>query len=130
MADTKTKAQTTAEPKVENEMAQAARTWTETLREAGKAVADTAIAMQDRNVHFTQAVVDQGLKQIEDQTATLRKLYGTLSSQSDTRRAAFRDLGREAAEAYISFLATPVKLARRTFDSVRETAERGAGNEA
>ena len=130
MADTKTKAQTTAEPKAENEIVQAARTWTESLREAGKAVADTAIAIQDSNMHFAQSVVDQGLKQIEDQTASLRKLYGTLSSQSDGRRAAFRDLGREAAEAYINFLATPVRLARRTLDSVREPAERSAGSEA
>ncbi len=130
MADTKTKAQTMAEPKAENEVAQAARTWTGTLREAGKAVADTAIAMQDRNVHFTQVVVDQGLKQIEDQTTTLRKLYGTLASQSDARRAAFRDLSREAVQAYIGFLATPVKLARRAVETVRETAEQGAGSEA
>jgi len=130
MADTKTKTQTTAEPKAENEVAQAARTWTATLREAGKAVADTAIAIQDQNVHFTQLVVDQGLKQIEDQTATMRKLYGSLANQSDARRAAFRDLGREAVEAYIGLLATPVKFARRTFETVRETAEQGEGSEA
>jgi hypothetical protein len=127
MAETKTKARTTAETKAENEMVQAARTWTETLREAGKVVADTAIAMQDRNMHFTQAVVDQGLKQIEDQTATLRKLYGTLASQSDARRAAFRHLSREAAEAYIGFLATPVRLARRAVETVRESAEQSGG---
>src|SRR5258707_13377976 len=120
MADTKTKAQTTAEPKAENEIVQAARTWTKTLREAGTAVADTAVAIQDRNVHFTQSVVDQGLKQIEDQTATLRKLYDTLSSQSDARRAAFRDLGREAVEAYMGLLVTPVRLARRTIETLRE----------
>lgn len=130
MADTKTKAQTAAEPQAENEIVQAARAWTETLREAGKAVADTAIAMQDRNVHFTQYVVDQGLKQIEDQTASLRKLYGTLSSTSDARRAAFRDLGREAAQAYKSFLATPVKLAQRAAETARETAQHDAGREA
>ncbi|MGZ3637870.1 MAG: hypothetical protein ACXVCX_08545 [Ktedonobacterales bacterium] len=134
MADTKTKAQTMSEPqaeneKAENEMVQAAREWTETLREAGKAVADTAIAIQDRNVHFTQYVVDQGLKQIEDQTASLRTLYGTLSSTSDARRAAFRHLGREAAQAYIGFLATPVKLAQQAAETVREAAKPDAGKE-
>lgn len=126
---TETKSETTTEPKAENEFAHAARTWAESLREAGKAVADTAIVMQDRNVHFAQYVTDQGLKQLEDQTVALRKLYGTLTSQSDARRAAFRDLGREAAEAYIGFLATPVKLARRAVSSVREYTERGADSE-
>lgn len=130
MADTKTRATTANEPKVENEIAQAARTWTETLREAGKSVADAAIAMQDRNVHFTQIVVDQGLKQIEDQTATVRKLYDSLASQSEARRAAFRNLGREAVEAYIGFLAAPVKLARRTTETLWETADQNEGGEA
>ena len=130
MANTRTTAKTPAEPKAANEVVQAARTWTATLREAGKAVAEGAIAVQDRNVHFTQLVVDQGLKQIEDQAATLRKLYGTLASQSDDRRAAFRDLGREAAEAYIGLLAAPLKLARRAVATVRETTEQGAESEA
>src|SRR5260370_35267788 len=115
MADTKTKAQTTAEPKAENEVAQAARTWTETLREAGKAVADTAIAIQDQNVHFTPLVVDQGLKQIEDRTVTARKLYGTLASQSDGRPAASRDLGRDPVEADLARRAMPAQPARHAF---------------
>jgi hypothetical protein len=130
MAETKSKAQATAEPQAENEVVPAARTWTDSLREAGKAVADSAIAMQDRNVHFTQSVVDQGLKQIEDQVATLRKLYATLAGQSDARRAALRHLTREAAGAYIGLLATPVKLARRAAASTQESVKQGAGGEA
>ena len=132
MADTKSKSHVAgaAEPKAEPEIAEAARTWAETLRDAGKAVADTAMAMQDRNVHFAQLVVDQGLKQVEDQTATLRRLYGTLTSQSDARRAAFRDLGREAVEAYIGLLATPVRLVRRAAETAWETAEQTADADA
>jgi nitric oxide synthase oxygenase domain/subunit len=128
-AKTKTKAQTTAEPTAENEVIHAARAWTETLREAGKTVADSAIAIQDRNVHFTQSVVDQGLKQIEDQAATLRKLYANLASQSDERRAAFRQLAREAGEAYISLLGAPVRLARRAVERAQETAKQDAAND-
>jgi hypothetical protein len=126
---TKSKAQTTDEPKAENEVIHAARAWTETLREAGKTVADSAIAIQDRNVHFTQSVVDQGLKQIEDQAATLRKLYGNLTAQSDERRAAFRQLAQEAGGAYISFLSAPVRLARRAVERAQETAKQDAANE-
>ena len=126
---TKTKAQTTTEPKAENEVMHAARAWTETLREAGKTVAESATAIQDRNVHFTQSVVDQGLKQIEDQAATLRKLYANLASQSDERRAAFRQLAREAGEAYIGLLVAPVRLARRAVERAQETAKQDAANE-
>ena len=128
-AKTKTKAQTTAEPTAENEVIHAARAWTETLREAGKTVAESATAIQDRNVHFTQSVVDQGLKQIEDQAAALRKLYASLASQSDERRAAFRQLAREAGEAYIGLLAAPARLARRAVERAQETAKQDAANE-
>jgi hypothetical protein len=125
MEETKTETkETKSEATAESEMVHAARTWAASVREAGKVVADTAIAMQDRNVHFAQYVTDQGLKQLEDQTVALRQVYGTMSSQADARRAAFRDLGREAADAYIGFLATPVKLARRAVASVREYTER------
>ncbi|SRR5579875_1733017 len=124
MADTK-KAQATAEPNSENEMIQAARAWVKTLNEAGAAVAETALALQDRNVRFTQSVVDQSLKQIEDQTATLRKLYGDLASQTDAPRAALRDLSREAAEAYVGLLTAPVRFARRAAETIQEAVERG-----
>src|SRR5262249_51671330 len=126
-AKAEAKAEGTAEPKAENEVMQAARSWTETLREAGKAAAEGAIAMQDGNVHFTQALVDQGLKQIEDQAATLRSLYSTLASQSDARRAAFRHLAREAAEAYLGVLSSPARVARRSAERAQAGMKQGAG---
>jgi len=136
MAATKSKAQATAESKAEyevnevNEVVQAARAWTETLREAGEAVVDSAIAIQDRNAQFTQFVVDRGLKQIEDQAATLRTLNSTLADQSDARRATFRHLIREASEAYIGFLSLPVKFARGAVESAEETMKQAADSEA
>jgi hypothetical protein len=123
VADTKTKVESTTEQKAENKVNQAASTWTETLREAGKAVADSAVALQDHNVHFAQSIIEQGFEQIESQTATLHKLYTTLAGQSDARRAAFRDLTREAAAAYVGFLTSPVKLYRRTVESAQEAVK-------
>ncbi|HLZ23290.1 MAG TPA: hypothetical protein VKQ30_14320 [Ktedonobacterales bacterium] len=130
MADTKTKAQTSAEQKAENTVNQAATAWSETIRDAGKAVADSAVAMQDRNVQFAQSIIEQGFKQIENQTATLHELYTTVASQSEARRAAFRDLTREAAEAYIGLLASPAKLYRRVVEAARETVTQPTGTEA
>jgi hypothetical protein len=118
-----TRAQSTTEHKAENKANQAASTWTETLREAGKAVADSAVALQDRNVHFAQSIVEQGFQQVESQTATLHELYTTVASQSDARRAALRDLTREAAAACIGFLTAPIKLYR----SVAEQSARRHG---
>lgn len=130
MADIKTKTQSAAEQKAEETVNQAASAWSETIRDAGKAVADSVVAMQDRNVHFAQSILEQGFKQVESQTAQLHKLYNTLAGQSDERRAAFRDLTREAASAYIDLLATPAKLYRRVVGAVRETEKQPAGTEA
>jgi hypothetical protein len=120
MATTKTTTAKASEERVESPIAQAANHWTETLREAGKAVADSAAAIQDSNRHFAQSLIDQSFKQVEGQTVALHKLYTTLSSHSAERRSAFRELAREAASAYVSTLAAPARLTRRGFAAVRE----------
>lgn len=114
------KAEPKHEPKAENKVNQAASAWTETLREAGQTIAESALAIQERNVHFAQSLVEQGFKQVEDQTATLHKLYTKVASQSDARREAFRDLAREAATAYAGLLMSPVRLYRRAVAYVRD----------
>ncbi|HEX2350067.1 MAG TPA: hypothetical protein VHI51_16645 [Ktedonobacterales bacterium] len=107
--------------KAESVVNQAATAFGETLREAGRTVVDGAIAMQDRNAHFAQTIIEQGFKQVEEQTVALHKLYSAVASQSEARRAAFRDLGREAAAASFSLLMLPARRSRRVFESARET---------
>ena len=132
MADTKAttakktdepKAELKAEPKPENKVNQAASAWTETLRETGQSIAESALAIQERNVHFAQSLVEQGFRQVEDQTTALHKLYTKVASQSDARREAFRDLTREAAAAYAGFLMSPARLARRAIAYVRDAGK-------
>jgi len=134
MAETKTKAeakaQSAADQKQENKVSEAAGTWTETLRDAGKAVADSAVAMQDRNIHFAQSLIEQSFHQIESQTTTLHELYTTVASQSDARRTALRNLTREVASAYLGFLAAPVRLYRRAAETTEEAAKQATGTEA
>jgi hypothetical protein len=128
MATTKTAPKATEE-QTESPLNQAASHWTETLREAGKAVADSAAAIQDSNVQFAQTLIDQGFKQVEGQTVALHKLYSALASHSAERRSAFRQLAREAASAYVSTLAAPARLTRRGFDAVREAVSRRESDE-
>jgi hypothetical protein len=134
MPDTKkTKTETASEPKVEStidQVTQAASAWTETLREAGHAIAESAVAIQNRNAQFTTSLVEQGFKQVEDQTKALHSLYTTVASQSDARRAALRELAREATSASVTILASPAKIYRRAFERVREAYEREESGEA
>ena len=97
-----------------------ASTWTETIREAAGTIADSAVALQDRNVQYAQTLVDQGFEQIEGQTATLREAFNTLAAQSAKRRAAFRHLLRETFSASVSALTSPRKFYEETLESVRE----------
>jgi hypothetical protein len=129
MATTKTTTPKANDGRTENPVAQAASHWTETLREAGKSVAESAAAIQDSNMHFAQSLIDQGFKQVEGQTVALHKLYTTLSSHSAERRSAFRELAREAASAYVSTLAAPARLTRRGLDAVREAVAKQASAE-
>ncbi|HEV2236957.1 MAG TPA: hypothetical protein VGR57_09890 [Ktedonobacterales bacterium] len=128
MAATKTTTKA-SEERAESPVAQAANHWTETLREAGKAVAESAAAIQDSNMHFAQSLIDQSFKQVEGQTVALHKLYTALSSHSAERRGAFRELAREATTAYVSTLAVPARFARRGFDAVREAVAKQSAAE-
>lgn len=137
MADTKqTKTKASVETKTEtiehqpeSAVAHAASEWADTLREAGKSVAESAVAMQDRNVQFAQSLVEQGFKQVEDQTKALHSLYTTVTSHSGARRAAFRELAREAVSASGAFLVSPARIYRRAIERVREAGEEREGVE-
>jgi hypothetical protein len=120
----KSKQQAGANTKSESEnLRETASTWTETMREAAGTIADSAVALQDRNVQYAQTLIDQGFEQIEGQTATLREAFNTLAAQSAKRRAAFRHLVREAVGASVSVLASPRRFYEETLESVREQAE-------
>jgi hypothetical protein len=119
----KSKQQAGASTKSESQtLRDTASTWTETLREAAGTIADSAVALQDRNVQYAQTLIDQGFEQIEGQTATMREAFNTLAAQSAKRRAAFRSLAREAFSAYVSVLSSPRKFYEETLESVREQA--------
>jgi hypothetical protein len=128
MATTKTTESTTNahEAKAENPITQAADNWSETIREAGKAFADSASSIQDSNVQFAQSIIDQSFKHVEGQTMALHKLYTTLASHSAERRDALRQLAREATSVYISSLAAPVKFARRGLTAARAAVRQQA----
>ena len=79
-ATPKTTTPKTGEERTESTFSQAASDWTETLREAGEALAKSATAIQDSNVRFAQSLVEQGFTQAEGQTVALHKLYTTLAS--------------------------------------------------
>jgi hypothetical protein len=117
----KSKQQAGANSKSESQtLRDTASTWTETIREAAGTITDSAVALQDRNVQYAQALIDQGFEQIESQTATLRGAYNTLAAQSSKRRAAFRSLLRETFNASVSVLSSPRKFYEETLESVRE----------
>jgi hypothetical protein len=115
MAEQKTKQ---AEAKIKGEgetLRETASSWTDTVREAVETIADSAVALQDRNVKYAQSLVDQSFEQFEHQTATLHKTFNTLAAQSAKRRAAFRHLFREAVVA-------PRKIYQETLAAVRDSA--------
>jgi uncharacterized protein YdiU (UPF0061 family) len=125
MAEQKSTKQTDAKVKNEGQqtLRETASTWTETLREAAGTIADSAVALQDRNVEYAQTLIDQSFDQMESQTAKLHETFNTLVAQSAKRRAAFRNLVRETFAASVSAMATPTKFYREALKSVQESAD-------
>jgi hypothetical protein len=125
MAEQKSTKQTDAKVKNEGQqtLRETASTWTETLREAAGTIADSAVALQDRNVEYAQTLIDQSFDQLESQTAKLHETINTLVAQSAKRRAAFRHLVRETFAASVNAMATPTKFYREALKSVQESAD-------
>jgi hypothetical protein len=125
MAEQKSTKQTDAKVKTEGQqtLRETASTWTETLREAAGTIADSAVALQDRNVEYARTLIDQSFDQLEGLTAKLHETFNTLVAQSAKRRAAFRNLVRETFAASVSAMATPTKFYREALKSVQESAD-------
>ena len=125
MAEQKSTKQTDAKVKNEGQqtLRETASTWTETLREAAGTIADSAVALQDRNVEYAQTLIDQSFDQLESQTAKLHETFNTLAAQTAKRRAALRHLVRETVAVSVSAMATPTKFYREALKSVQESAD-------
>ena len=75
-----------------------------TSADSYKMVVDHMVAQQERNVRFTQGLLEGTARELRHQAESNRSVVGELVKRSETQRDAYRTLVGEWLEAYTDLL--------------------------
>jgi len=90
-----------------------------------QSVADSAVAAQERNVRYTQNVLQSGTELLKSHTESTRTLVQTMIEQTQKQQEAFQVLARESFDAYIEFLYAPFSYYEQTLETAESIARQG-----
>jgi len=90
-----------------------------------QALANTAIAAQERNVRYVQSFVQNGTEVLKSHVNSARTLMQILAEQSQKQQETFQTLARESWDTYVDFLFTPFALYHQAVDTAESIARQG-----
>jgi len=88
-------------------------------------VADSAVAAQERNVKFSENLLENGTEILKSHAESTRALMQTLVEQSQKQQEAFQALTREAWDAYMGFFSAPFSYYEQTLETAESIARQG-----
>ncbi len=95
---------------------EAAWNMVKSIREANEAIADSAVATQERNVKFVQSMYTNGIEVLKSQAESTDTLSLELAEQAHKQQEAFQALMHESVDAYVSFLYAPFSYYKQALD--------------
>ncbi len=109
----------------ENIVSEATWNLTRSVNDASKALADSAVAAQERNMRYAQSLFENGLEVVKSHTQETRALTQALVEQSQKQQEAFQTLAQEATEAYTGFFSTMFSYYRQVYENAGATVWQG-----
>ena len=106
----------------ENIVSEATWNWTRAVNDVSKALADSAVAAQERNVRYAQSIFENGLEVVKSHTQETRALTQALVEQSQKQQEAFQTIAHEASEAYANFFSTMFSYYRQVYENAGAAA--------
>jgi hypothetical protein len=107
-----------------NRIIEATEDLTTSLRETNRAIVDTAVAAQERNLRYAQSTYENGIEVLKNHTANTRQLWQTLVEQSRRQQEAWLELARLSLDMYLDWLSIPFSYSQRVIEEVDEVASR------
>jgi hypothetical protein len=95
----------------------------DSLRETSQTVADSLVAIQDRNLKFTQNIFLSWMELITGQTESIQHLQQQWGQQAQAQRDAFQKLASSSTQMYLDFLLAPFSYSRRLIDVTEGTIQ-------
>lgn len=97
----------------------AAEKLAQTTRDSYKTVIDHVVGMQERNVRFTQGMVDNSIKELRNQAETNRAMTQELVERTEKQRDAYQTLVQESVDTYMDFAFTPFNFYKKSLQAVK-----------
>ena len=73
----------------------------ETTRDSYQTVLDHTVGLQERNVRFSQGMVDSSIKELRHQAESNRSVLGELFESAEQQRDAYQALVEQSLDGYI-----------------------------
>jgi len=90
-----------------------------------QAVFNSAIAAQERNMHYAQTTFENGAELWKNHVRNTRSLMDKLAEQGQRQQEAFRQIARESLDAYIDFFFAPFSYYKQALDTAESIAWQG-----
>ena len=79
----------------------------QTTKNSYQTVVDHTIALQERNIRFSQGMVNSFAKEIRQQAESNRAMTQELVERAEKQRGAFQTLVEESVDSYMDFVYAP-----------------------
>jgi hypothetical protein len=106
-------------------MSEASERMAEATRDSFRAVADGAVAVQERNAKFAQSVFESGIETLRGQAETNRAVMENLAEETGRQQDALRTMVQESVGAYMDFLNSAFFYSQRGMEVTEEAAREG-----
>lgn len=88
-------------------------------------VLESAVAAQERNLKFSQSMLQNGTELLKSHVEGTRVLMQKLAEQTRKEQEAFQGLARESMNAYIDFFAGPFSYYQHSWEAAESMAWQG-----
>lgn len=95
------------------------------LRETNEAIANSALAAQERNLKFAQSTLTNGIELFKSNLDNSQTVTQNLVAQSQQQRQAVQQIVRESVDNYLDFLYAPLSFYQQVFDTLGSTTQQG-----
>ncbi len=106
-----------------DKMEKAAQNVAETTRDPAQTVVDHTVGLQERNVQFTQSMVDSYIKELRQQAERNRAVLEEFATRAEKQRDAYQTLVSETVDAYMDFVYAPFSYYREGLQAVGKAAK-------
>ena len=107
---------------------EAARNLIKSVQETNKAIADTTITTQERNLAFAQNVLENGIEVLKSQVSVTHSLMQELGQQFQKQQDAFQALAQGSMDAYRDFIFAPLSFWQKALGAAESATLEGLKN--